>query len=830
MESEDAGTLINKGNDFYNVGNYDEAITYYEKAIKLDSKNAIAYSNCGLALYNLAEYKNDKEKEDLFNRTFKNFKKVTELDPKDTSAFHNCGYVLYELAEIKQEENKYVEAVDWFIKSKQEILSIFVSLYNDNKTRTFQPKHFYKLLDKDVFFLKTIEKDRAKLNEYKDIYLRSIFIISQLHVNNENEKTVAHYREKNISQKLLFDSTSEFRLNAINYSNDPTEGKTLLDFLYGKDKYKTDEEPNTEYEAFAGCFTFNYDNLTLFRLYGKEDDKEGTGLSLVFRNNFFSKEAKIPVGAPKINSPKMSIDNYIEEDKLALFRCIYIDPYSETKQPIVAVGQKEEYLFYRENIENEFGGYSAYIDKIIERVRDGIRKLKERIEKKQIENEKLDSIIVGQLLLNLRYLVKHVAFKEEQECRMIKIHNLNDKEIEMKDEYKQMYIKYSPKVSEHIDRIYFGPKAEGFELFKSMLKKQIKDKSIPCKKSTQPFGVSQNHFTQKKFLLPQCQNFFSRQIGYASYKGRVKPFFEHILGCLQNTFFHAPSFTLSNAFLLSISQGIHMVAETLHITFVVHKLLIRKVRNSCYIKKTFEHHFLETLGYLSKVVCVLKDEKHPVKVTLALPLGFVKPSKADINQTHKIIIANLWVKIVGKGEVLNNLITVFPKISIKVKKTESIDNRNIIVVRDFLSSALHSAFLCKISHSHTEVKETSLDKVLLLLYLHLNNEPSAGGILALNIKHSTSLFPGLAKLDCVNDFHAYNRLFENPIKESVEEEQKQVCALLASKGFFKSEVQCKWSKLRQFFGHSNPRGKNVCDIIKPLPCRANVEKGNIEKM
>jgi hypothetical protein len=105
---------------------------------------------------------------------------------------------------------------------------------------------------------------------------------------------VAHYREKTISQKmLLFDEDSNFRLNAINYSNDPTEGKILFDYLFEKDKRPIDESLNREYGAFAGCFIFNHDSLNQFRLYGKENGTKGTGLSLVFRNSFFNEEAKM---------------------------------------------------------------------------------------------------------------------------------------------------------------------------------------------------------------------------------------------------------------------------------------------------------------------------------------------------------------------------------------------------------------------------------------------------------------------------------------------------------------------------------------------------------
>jgi len=121
------------------------------------------------------------------------------------------------------------------------------------------------------------------------------------------------------------------------------------------------------------------------------------------------------------------------------------------------------------------------MNKIIKEVREQMKELKKQA-------EKLKPAIVGQLLLNLRYLVKNVAFKEEQECRMVKILNLSkDKEKIKDDEFKQMYFEYPFAVPMYIDKIYFGPKAEDFELFKSMLKYKGLD-DIHCEKSTNPLA------------------------------------------------------------------------------------------------------------------------------------------------------------------------------------------------------------------------------------------------------------------------------------------------------------------------------------------------------
>jgi len=459
VENKDAKILINKGDEFFKDKKYKEAIECYEKN-RLPTNN---YKHWGLSLLCLAKIKKDK----YFKEKFKNFENASNK-VKDSETLLIKGALYFVL------EN-YEKAKELFKKSEMSILRILTFLEEEDEEKIIKETDILDfLLDSEntkdgKFFNKiTEELTPEQKNDYKTVYIHSIYIISRLHVNNPNEKLVAHYCEKNISQQLLFKGIN-FWLNATDYSNDPTEGKTLLDFLYGKNNYKTDEEINTEYEAFTGSFVFDYDNLNTFRLYGKEEiKKEGTGVSLVFKDTFFNKNADMAVETP--NGAKSS-----------LYRCIYIDPYPETDENVITVGQKEEYLFYKEKKKNEFRNYNEEMDKIIETVREEMHSLKERV-------KNLDKDIVGQLLLNLRYLVKHVAFKEEQECRVVKILNLHDEIIKIKEDYfKQMYFEYSPKVSGHIAKIYFGPKAEGFELFKSILKNKGLER-IECIKSTNPLA------------------------------------------------------------------------------------------------------------------------------------------------------------------------------------------------------------------------------------------------------------------------------------------------------------------------------------------------------
>lgn len=53
----------------------------------------------------------------------------------------------------------------------------------------------------------------------------------------------------------------------------------------------------------------------------------------------------------------------------------------------------------------------------------------------------------------LRYLIKHPAFEEEQECQMFYITTVDDKKIKVNFENKFMYINYESSVIENIDHI-----------------------------------------------------------------------------------------------------------------------------------------------------------------------------------------------------------------------------------------------------------------------------------------------------------------------------------------------------------------------------------------
>ncbi|MCL2660253.1 MAG: DUF2971 domain-containing protein [Acidobacteriaceae bacterium] len=315
-------------------------------------------------------------------------------------------------------------------------------------------------VDEEEFFYKvTAECRREKLADYIDIFCQSKDIISRLQVDYDKEMPVSYYTKKDISEKILFDQSSlsmaqsYFHLNSINTSNDPEEGKTLFRYLFPQE----DISPRVEgYGAFAGCFTFDADSLNQFRLYGKTDDKEGTGVSISLNKNFFSKELLFPI----YNSDVKLITANLPTPT-SLFRCVYMD----TEADKISLGQKEKSVFLRDGRSvKDYNEYKKQIDVTQEYISRGLKILKEII-----TTRKLDPFVVYKLLLRLRYLVKHAAFREEQECRLIQFAEFNNNKRIDTDVNGRLFITYVKATPSNTIKICFGPKATGIDKFRQQL-------------------------------------------------------------------------------------------------------------------------------------------------------------------------------------------------------------------------------------------------------------------------------------------------------------------------------------------------------------------------
>ncbi|WGE76196.1 tetratricopeptide repeat protein [Actinobacillus equuli] len=319
-------------------------------------------------------------------------------------------------------------------------------------------------------------------------------ILNLLRINNSSEVHIAHYTRPSTLFKLLPNEFSKdgkqnifsrFRLSSINGVNDPTEGKILSQYL-------GINELEDSYITFISCFTFNHDSLNQFRLYGKENNKEVTGVSVVFDGSkFFEQSSKKSIAldySSKLLKELNDLQEGIEKekrlvDKLPLYRCIYIDPESG----YLSLARREGITFYREDIKGQLEEYDSNllddtkkIIVLIENVKMTVSEILDNIST-EIDTDEVHKII-SEIILPLRYLVKHVAFKEEQECRMVYVSPLDNPKIILDTEYNQTYVEYAVPVKESIHRVYLS---QGANIYKESFRILLGENKV--KSSSNPF-------------------------------------------------------------------------------------------------------------------------------------------------------------------------------------------------------------------------------------------------------------------------------------------------------------------------------------------------------
>lgn len=146
LESREYNT---KGFDLYNLGKYEEAISYFDKAIALNPRDALAWVNKGTALGNLGK----------FQEAVKCYDKALEINPREALTWNNKGISLAKLGRYEETifcfdkaiemEPEYDEA--WFnkaisLRKLHRHMELFRCIYH---MVNINPKYFRK-----VFFKK----------------------------------------------------------------------------------------------------------------------------------------------------------------------------------------------------------------------------------------------------------------------------------------------------------------------------------------------------------------------------------------------------------------------------------------------------------------------------------------------------------------------------------------------------------------------------------------------------------------------------------------------------------------------------------------------------
>lgn len=90
LDPDNADAYCERGDFYYEAGEYDKAAIDYDKAIKLDPNDANAYYNRGCAYSEMREYE----------KAIADYNKAIELDPNDAYTYYSRGLAYHEKGEV----------------------------------------------------------------------------------------------------------------------------------------------------------------------------------------------------------------------------------------------------------------------------------------------------------------------------------------------------------------------------------------------------------------------------------------------------------------------------------------------------------------------------------------------------------------------------------------------------------------------------------------------------------------------------------------------------------------------------------------------------------
>lgn len=413
-----------RGNAWYQLKDYDKAISDFDGAIKINQKSKMGYYNKGLAQVAMKEYRKAIENCDRvlsfnsqsdsaylyrgsihrflkeYDSAIKDYTEAIKLAPDYANTYYNRGLAYYEkgLAEEQSEDLKKskIDFEKYLSLTSNEKKDIWTTYINDYIKEINDIKQNPKLLK----FIKLINQIKSKLLVKKEL--------------------VSHYTSLTTLQNLII-KNSKFRISEGNFMNDPSEGEAFYNFLNIE---SINNDQTFSPKPFIGSFVVDQksDDLNMWRFYGKENDKEAKGCSISLETQDFIDKIK------DILSNELKERRLENESDINFYRVTYIDPKS-----------------------NKF-----YISdsKITGELEDMMKELKN-----QSESLKKDMTIIRKYLNNIAFLFKSDSFKSENELRLVVDGFEFTKEYNTNISPPRVYIELEP-IRDIAKKITLGPNVE----------------------------------------------------------------------------------------------------------------------------------------------------------------------------------------------------------------------------------------------------------------------------------------------------------------------------------------------------------------------------------
>jgi tetratricopeptide (TPR) repeat protein len=336
VDPENPEYFYNLAESYSYIGNNKKAAENYEKSISKNIQNIWAYLGAAKARDQLRQF--EKAKVHYENAIIQ-------------KANYSWTYYLY--AEFLYSYEKYKEAIINYEKA----------IEYDNSD--------------DNYILNRCKDKIELIKSSEDLREKSQFMkmIDEMLVLLRFEKNeVAHYTSISALKKLVFESSS-FRLSEASFLNDPSEGIAIFDVmktLNSKNEFLSEAMKSNSQKLFGfvrkpfvGSFVDGAlsNNLTLWRMYGRENEKEATGCCLVFDTSKITDLVRESI-SKIINNDNEQTNQMISnlEYECVLYQVIYISSSGkiyingniELESKIIEILQKMADIVATQKFPNDF--------------------------------------------------------------------------------------------------------------------------------------------------------------------------------------------------------------------------------------------------------------------------------------------------------------------------------------------------------------------------------------------------------------------------------------------------------------------------------------------
>lgn len=492
-----------------NLKKYNEAIEDFEKSLKFEPAYwLVVHYNIGISKINLGEYKEAINEFDKMTRQIlysQYYYKIIKKEIYDsglynyyTSIYCSIFFTKLILGEYTRESfNMFLELSKCFNPNNNHIFNMVSFLFENYKYDLIEKifnylveENYNDLWENDITFnlLKNKTRDKEILKNIKKNLLYQYLILQSLSFNNKILKReytynieIAHYTSLEILLKLIKEN-NKIRITNISNANDPKEGK-ILENILNKNKLDIKIKNDENLITLQTSFSRNKDALTMFRLYGKNENKEATGICLVINEKYFKNKYSLPlfqINNTLLDNKNSNNENENEKQNYNIERNLYwVIYYNEEKNQLVFNPTKSKYssVIIDLNTINKNKKNINKIEDLINCIFHNIINSAKEIDK--IENKNLTDEIFSNLFENIRYIIKHEAFFEEQELRMLITTNYKNENINIEEDKKRLYINYNELFNENenfIKEIILGGKIEDKELTSDYIKQIIYNK------------------------------------------------------------------------------------------------------------------------------------------------------------------------------------------------------------------------------------------------------------------------------------------------------------------------------------------------------------------